>query len=162
MVKCLIIIENLKDEYTENDYMWISKNFKVINILYCAFTVDIYEFISHCDSVKEIWETLYYLDGTNQNLLLRNFVAEDEMNMDGKVKEVEDHQLYEEQEYESGDPIQGVIHNNIKHVRIEELLENECLEGKKVLHFLLVTRLLKWRPILLLVLDLVSLLPLRK
>ena len=37
---------------------------------------------------------------------------------------MEDHQLYEEQEYESGDPVQGVIHNDVKHAQIEELLEN--------------------------------------
>ena len=43
---------------------------------------------------------------------------------DENIKEVEDHQLYEEQEYESGDPVQGVIHNDVKHAQIEELLEN--------------------------------------
>jgi len=37
---------------------------------------------------------------------------------------VEGRQLYEEQEYENGDPIQGVIHNSVKHAQIEELLEN--------------------------------------
>jgi len=57
-------------------------------------------------------------------VLLRNFVAAVETNIDGNVKEVDDHQLYEEQEYDSGDPIQGVLHNDVKHTRIEELLEN--------------------------------------
>ena len=52
------------------------------------------------------------------------FCAEDEMNMDENVKKVKDRQLYEEQEHESGDPIQGIIHNDVKHAQIEELLEN--------------------------------------
>jgi len=74
--------------------------------------------------VKEIWEILYYLYGTNQNVVLRILMAQDEIIMDGNVKEVEDHQLYDEQEYEIGDPIQGVIHNDAKQAQIEELLEN--------------------------------------
>jgi len=52
----------------------MSKNFEVINILYCVLTIDIDEFISHYDSAKEIWDTLYYLCGTNENVLLGNFV----------------------------------------------------------------------------------------
>ena len=36
--------------------------------------------------------------------------------MDGDVKEMEDHQLYKEQEYKNGDQIQGVIYNDVKHV----------------------------------------------
>ena len=75
MVKGLIVIEKSEDEYAEDDYKQISKNFKAINILYCALTVDIYEFISHCDSAREIWETLYNLYGTNQNVVLSEFVV---------------------------------------------------------------------------------------
>ena len=75
MVKGPIVIEKSEDEYAEDDYKQISKNFKAINILYCALTVDIYEFISHCDSAKEIWETLYNLHGTNQNVVFSEFVA---------------------------------------------------------------------------------------
>ena len=48
MIKGPIVIEKSEDEYAEDDYKQISKNFKTINILYCALTVDIYEFISHC------------------------------------------------------------------------------------------------------------------
>ena len=59
MVKGPIAIEKSEDEYAEDDYKHISKNFKAINILYCALTVDIYEFISQFDSAKEIWVTLY-------------------------------------------------------------------------------------------------------
>ena len=54
MVKGPIVIKELEHEYTEDDYTRISKNFEVTNILYCALTIDIYEFISHCDSAKEI------------------------------------------------------------------------------------------------------------
>ena len=56
--------------------------------------------------------------------MLSEFVAHDEMIMDRNVRQVEDYQLYEEQEYESGNKIQRLIHNNVKHARIEELLEN--------------------------------------
>ena len=54
MIKGPIVIEKSEDEFTEDDYKRISKNFEVLNILYCALTIDIYEFISHCDIVKEI------------------------------------------------------------------------------------------------------------
>jgi len=53
MVKGLIIIWKPEDESTEDDYKKISKNFKVLNILCCALTIDIYEPILNCDSVKE-------------------------------------------------------------------------------------------------------------
>ena len=56
--------------------------------------------------------------------MLGEFVADEEMIMDKNVKQVEDHQPHEEQEYESDDPIQGVIYNDVKHAQIEELLEN--------------------------------------
>ena len=125
MVKGPIVIEKSEDEYAEDDYKQISKNFKAINILYCALTVDIYEFISHCDSAREIWETLYNLYGTNQNVVLSEFVAQDEIIMDGNVKQVEDHQPHEEQEHENDDPIQRFIHNDVKHAQIEEFLEND-------------------------------------
>jgi len=46
------------------------------------------------------------------------------MNMGANDKEVEDHQLYEDQEYDNGDPIQGVIYNDVKHAQIEEFLQN--------------------------------------
>ena len=75
MANSPIIIDKFEDEYTEDDYKKISKNFKVINILYCALSIDIYESISHCDGAKEIWETLYYIYGTHQNVVLNEFVA---------------------------------------------------------------------------------------
>ena len=50
MVNGAITIDKFEYEYTEDNYKKISKNFKVINILYYALTVDIYESISHCDS----------------------------------------------------------------------------------------------------------------
>ena len=106
MVKGPIVIEKSKDEYIEDDYKQISKNFKVLHILYCALTIDIDEFISHCDSAKVIWKTLYNLHGTNKNVVLSKFVAQDEIIMNGTVKQVEDHQPHEEQEYENDNPIQ--------------------------------------------------------
>jgi len=54
------------------------------------------------------------LYGTNQNVVLRKFVGHGEIIMDENVKQVED-QLHEEQEYESSDPIQCLIHNDVKH-----------------------------------------------
>ena len=56
IVKGPIVIEKLEDEYAEDDCKRISKNFKVINILFCVRTIDIYDFISHCDSAKKILE----------------------------------------------------------------------------------------------------------
>ena len=38
IVKGPIVIEKSKDEYAEDDYKRISKNFKAINILFCALT----------------------------------------------------------------------------------------------------------------------------
>ena len=124
MVKCPIVIEKSEDEYVEDDYKQISKNCKVINILYCALTVDIYEFISHCDSAKEIWETLYNLYGTNQDMVLSEFVVQYEIIMERNVKQVEDHQLHKEQEHGNDDPVQQLIHNDVKHAQIEKFLEN--------------------------------------
>ena len=57
-------------------------------------------------------------------MALIKFVAHDEMTMDGNVRQVEDHQLYKEQEYESGDKIEGLVHNDVKYAWIEELLKN--------------------------------------
>ena len=54
MINGPFVIDKVEDEYTEDDYNKISKNFKVINYLYCALTIDIYESISHCDSAKKI------------------------------------------------------------------------------------------------------------
>ena len=42
--KDLIVIEKSEYEYAEVDFKQIFKFFKAINILYCALTVDIYEF----------------------------------------------------------------------------------------------------------------------
>ena len=47
IVKGPIVIEKSEDEYAENDYKRISKNFKVINILDWALTINIYKFISY-------------------------------------------------------------------------------------------------------------------
>ena len=49
-----LFIDKFEDAHTEDDYKKISKNFKIINILYCALTINIYDSISHCDSAKEI------------------------------------------------------------------------------------------------------------
>jgi len=38
----------------------------------------------------------YYLYGTNQIVVLSEFVGQDEMIMDANVKQVKDHQLHEE------------------------------------------------------------------
>ena len=89
MIKGPIVIEKSKDDCAEDDFKRISKNFKAINILYCALTVDIYEFSWHCDSAKEIWETLYNSYGTNQNVALSEFVAQDEIFKEGNFKQVE-------------------------------------------------------------------------
>jgi len=62
--------------------------------------------------------------GTNQNVLLSEFVAQDEIIMDENVKWVEDCQHYEEQEYENNDPIQDLLHDVMEHTWIMELLEN--------------------------------------
>ena len=123
MVKGPIVIEKLKDEYAEDDYKWIFKNFKAINILFCALTVDIYEFTSHRDSAKEIWEALYNLYGTNQNVVLSEFVVQHEIIVEENVKQVEHHQLHEGQEHENGDPTPWPLHNDVKHGQIEEFLE---------------------------------------
>ena len=124
MVKGPIAVEKSEDEYAEDDYKQTSNNFKAINISYCALTVDIYEFISHCDSAMEIWETLYNLRGTNQNVVLREFVAQDEIIVDGNVTQVEDHQPQEEQEHQNDDLIQRLIHTDVKPTQNEEFLEN--------------------------------------
>jgi len=48
-----IIIDKFGYEHTENDFRTISKNFKVLHLLYCALTINIYESILHCHSAKE-------------------------------------------------------------------------------------------------------------
>ena len=73
MVNGPIVIDKFKYECPQDDYKKISKNFKVINILYRALTIDIYESISHC-------KTLYY------NVVLSEFVAQDKIIMDENVK----------------------------------------------------------------------------
>ena len=81
MVNDPIIIEKSKDEYVEDDYKKIYTTLKVLNILYCALTIDIYESISHCVTAKEIWETLDCIYGSNHNIVLSEFMAQDEMIM---------------------------------------------------------------------------------
>ena len=44
--------------------------------------------------------------------------------MGGTVKQVQDHQSHEEQEHENDDPVQRLIHNDVKHCQIEKFLEN--------------------------------------
>jgi len=65
MINGPIVIDKFEDACTEDDYRKISKNFKVTNNLYCAITVNIYDYISNCDSGKEIWETLNHIYGIN-------------------------------------------------------------------------------------------------
>ena len=62
--------------------------------------------------------------GIDQNVVLRKFVAQDEMIMDEIVKQLEDDQQHEELESEHGKKIQDLIYNDVKHAQIEELLEN--------------------------------------
>jgi len=119
-----IIIGKFKDEYIEDDYKKISKNFKVINILYCALTIDIYDSISHCDSAKELWGILYYIYGTDQNVVLSEFVAQDEIITDENVKQVKNCQHHEEQECENDNPIQDLLYDAIEQTRIMELFKN--------------------------------------
>ena len=52
MVKGPIVIEKLEDEYAKMIKADIEK-FKILNILYCALTVDIYKFMLHYESAKE-------------------------------------------------------------------------------------------------------------
>ena len=122
-----IIIGKFKDEYIEDDYKKISKNFKVINILYYVLTIDIYDSISHSDSAKKIWKTLNCIHGTSHNVLLNEFVAHDEIITDENVKQMKNCQHHEEQECENDDPIKDVLHNAMDHTRITKLFEN----GKK-------------------------------
>ena len=49
-----IAIDKFEDEYTKDNYKKTSKNFKIINILYCTLTIDTYESISHCVSGMKI------------------------------------------------------------------------------------------------------------
>ena len=51
--------------------------------------------LSHIVIVTRNFES-YNLYGTNQNMVLSEFVVQDEIIMDGNVKQVEDHQPHEE------------------------------------------------------------------
>ena len=97
------LLKNLNMNTQKMNTRKYPKNFKILNILYCALTIDIYESISHCVSAKGIWKTLYYIYDTNHNLVLSEFVAQNAMTMVENVKQVKDHQLHEEQEYRSRD-----------------------------------------------------------
>jgi len=119
-----IVIDKFEDAYTKDDYEKISKNFKVINILYCALTIDIYDYISHCDSTKEIWETLNCIYGTDQNVVLSKFISQDKIIMPDNVKQVEDSQHHEEQQYKIDNPFQDLLHDVVEFTRTMELFEN--------------------------------------
>ena len=58
-------------------------------MLYCVLTINIYESILYCDSAREICGTLYHLDGTDQNVLLSEFVAQDKIMTCGNVRQVD-------------------------------------------------------------------------
>jgi hypothetical protein len=119
-----ITIDKSEDEYTEDDYKKISKNFRVINILYCALTIDIYDSVSHCDSAKKIWETLNCMYGTNYNVMLSEFVAPEEIVMDENDKQVKNCRHHEEKEYGKDDSFQDLLHDAIEYNRMMELFEN--------------------------------------
>ena len=122
-----ITIDKFEDAYTEDDYKKISKNFKAINILYCALTIDIYNSIAHCDNAMDIWKTLNGIYGTNHNVVLSEFVAQEEIIMDENDKQVEDCRHSEEKEYEKDDPVQDLLYDVTEHMQIMEQVEN----GKK-------------------------------
>ena len=45
----------------------VSKNFRAMNLLYCALNADEFNMISACKSVKEIWDKLVVTyEGTSQ------------------------------------------------------------------------------------------------
>ena len=137
MVNGPITIDKFEDEYIEDDYKKISKNFKVINISHCALTIDIYESISHCDSAKEIRETLYYIYGTNQNMVLSEFVLQDELSwmiQDENIKQVEDCQHHKKQKHKDDDPFQDLLHDATEHTEIIELFENGEEDKILVIH----------------------------
>ena len=56
-------------------------------------------------------------------MALSECVVHGEIIKEGNVKQVEDHQLLEEQEHENDYSIQRFIHNDVKHAQIEECLE---------------------------------------
>ena len=87
-------------KYTKDDYKKISKNFKVINILYCTLSID-------------------------QNVVLSEFVTQDEIVMDKNVKQVQDFQYHEEQKYKNDDSFQDLLYDAIECTRIMELFGGE-------------------------------------
>jgi len=124
MINGPITIDKFEDEYTEDDYKKISQNFKVINILYCALTIDIDDCISLRESAKEIWKTLNCIYGTDQNVLLSEFFAQDEIIIQENVKRVEDCQHREEQKYKNDDLFQDILHDSVEYTRTMEIFEN--------------------------------------
>jgi len=62
--------------------------------------------------------------GTNHNVALSEFVAQEEIVMDENDKQVEDCRHHEEKEYKKDDPVEDLLHDATKHIQIMEQVEN--------------------------------------
>jgi len=69
------LIKKTEDQYTQEDFARLSKNYKAMHILYSGLYANEYNHICACETAKEIWDKLVVTyEGTSQ-------VRETEINM---------------------------------------------------------------------------------
>jgi len=60
-------VKKAEEQYTQEDFARLSKNCKVMHILYCGLDANEYNCICACESAKEIWDKLVVTyEGTSQ------------------------------------------------------------------------------------------------
>jgi len=52
------VVKKTEEQYTQEDYARLSKNYKAMHILYCGLDANEYNRICACESAKEIWDKL--------------------------------------------------------------------------------------------------------
>ena len=52
------LVQKTKDQCTQEDFVGLSKNCKVVHILYCELDANEYNHICACGTAKEIWDKL--------------------------------------------------------------------------------------------------------
>jgi len=88
------IVKKTEEQYTQEDFVRLSKNCKAMHILYCGLDATEYNCICACESAKETWDKLIVTyEGTSQvrEIMINMFVPQYElfkMQPDETIKEM--------------------------------------------------------------------------
>jgi len=62
------VVKKTEEQYTQEDFARLSKNYKPMHILYCVLDANEYNRICACESAKEIWDKLVVTYGERAKL----------------------------------------------------------------------------------------------